>query len=97
MFAICLLLEMPLRGFPFQMKSFEQSDVLFLNIMQSSENLVFEGNPLRGISSRRHIAKLLAEAGLRGTGSPGGAPARGNAGGNAATRSGAEYITVCRR
>ena len=62
MFAICFLLEIPMRGCPFQMKSLETIFVPCLTIiMHLSCNLVLTGDPLMGISNRKHIAKLSSD------------------------------------
>ena len=57
MFAICFPLEIPPEGIPFSNEIlWKLRFVLFLDILYLSKNSVWEGNPLRGISSRKHIA-----------------------------------------
>ena len=60
-FAICFLLEIPVRGFPFQVKLSDKYRIPKNNTNIICQRIYFgKGNPLRGISSRRHIANILS-------------------------------------
>ena len=57
-FMICVLLEIPLRGILVQMKFYE----LYItpnNNSLCSNKFIWQGNPFRGISSRKHVANIL--------------------------------------
>ena len=59
-FAICFLLEISLGIFPFQMKSSDKHRIPKNDKPYLSKDFMWKGSPLRGISSRRHIANILS-------------------------------------
>ena len=62
-FEICFLLEIPLRGFPFQSTIYETYRMPNNNTyLHCSEEFIWKGSPLRGISGRRDIANILSSS-----------------------------------